>query len=232
MALKDDLSSAVTTILQDQWSTEPGRVVPEPDDLGLGNDATTLDAAVLYADMSGSTDMVDRLIPSQAAEFYKCYMVCAARIIKNAGGSVTAYDGDRIMGIFIGSLKNSTAAKTALQINWARINLINPAIKSQYGRDAYQLNHVIGIDSSSLFACRIGVRNDNDLVWVGRAANYAAKLSAISDDNKTFITAEVFDSMIDSSKYGGDPYRLMWTERRWTQMADKRIYSSSWRWSL
>jgi len=88
MALKDDLSSEISTILRDQWSIEPGRVVPEPEDLGLGNDATTLDAAVQYADISGSTDMVDRLLASQAAEFYKCYMVCAARIIKHAGGSI------------------------------------------------------------------------------------------------------------------------------------------------
>jgi class 3 adenylate cyclase len=48
------------------------------------------------------------------------------------------------------------------------------------GQYVYQLKHVIGIDSSSLFACRIGIRNDNDAVWVGRAANYAAKLSAIT----------------------------------------------------
>jgi class 3 adenylate cyclase len=232
MALKDDLSSEISTILRDQWSIEPGRVVPEPEDLGLGNDATTLDAAVLYADISGSTDMVDRLLASQAAEFYKCYMVCAARIIKNAGGSVTAYDGDRIMGVFIGDRKNSTAAETALHINWARIHVINPAIEKQYGAGAYQLSHVIGVDRSSLFACRIGVRNDNDLVWVGRAANYAAKLSSLPDDNKIFITGEVFDRLNEGALYGGDPVRSMWTERTWTQMGGMRIYSSSWWWSL
>jgi class 3 adenylate cyclase len=136
------------------------------------------------------------------------------------------------MGIFIGDQKNSTAARTALEINWARFYVINPAIRRRYGPGAYQLNHVVGIDSSNLFACRIGVRNDNDLVWVGRAANYAAKLSAISEDNTTFITAEVFDRMLDTSKYGGDPYRLMWKQRQWTQMAHQRIYSSTWTWSL
>jgi|SRR6266481_8097193 len=78
-------------------------------------------------------------------------MVCAARIIKNAGGTITAYDGDRIMGIFIGESKNTTAAKTALQINWAVSNIVNPDLKKQYGESAYQLKHAIGIDTSPIF---------------------------------------------------------------------------------
>jgi len=28
---------------------------------------------------------------------------------------------------------------------------------------------------------RVGVREDNDIVWIGRAANYAAKLCALSE---------------------------------------------------
>ena len=47
------------------------------------------------------------------------------------------------------------------------------------------------------------MRGDNDLVWVGRGANYAAKLTEISDDAATFITGEVFDRLHDSAKYGG-----------------------------
>jgi len=50
---------------------------------------------------------------------------------------------------------------------------------------------VVGIDTSALFVARIGVRNDNDLVWVGRAANYAAKLTEIPEDNTVFVTASL-----------------------------------------
>ena len=38
----------------------------------------------------------------------------------------------------------------------------------------------VGIDTSELFVARTGIRRANDLVWVGRAANHAAKLSARS----------------------------------------------------
>src|SRR5580704_15673894 len=142
------------------------------------------------------------------------------------------YDGDRIMGIFIGDTKNTTAAKTALQINWALKNIVNPALKAQYGDTAYQMAHVIGIDTSPMLAARIGVRNDNDIVWVGRAPNYAAKLTAISGGYPIYITGDVFEKLNDSSKYGGDPRRLMWESRAWTKMNNMSIYRSNWHWSI
>jgi class 3 adenylate cyclase len=232
VALAADLQTEVKAILAKTWTTREGQMVPEPADLKLGNDGVKLDATVLYADMDGSTNLVDTYNATTAAEVYKSYMVCTARIIKHAGGNITAYDGDRIMGIFIGDSKNSAAAKTALQINWALKNIVNPALKVQYGDTAYQMAHVIGIDTSTMLAARIGVRNDNDIVWVGRAANYAAKLTAISGGYPIYITADVFDKLNDSSKYGGDPRRLMWESRTWTKMNNMSIYRSNWHWSI
>jgi class 3 adenylate cyclase len=228
MALKEQLEEEVAKIFREPWSQRAGEVVPEPEDLELRNDAVNLEATVLYADLAGSTKLVDSEPAEKAAEIYKTYMVCAARIIKNAGGSITAYDGDRVMGVFIGDFKNSTAAKTALKINWAVFRIINPAIRKQYGESAYQVKHTIGVDTSQIFACRIGVRNDNDIVWVGRAANYASKLSSLNEADSVFITGSVFDRMHESSKFGGEPTRLMWTERRWTAMGGLRIYGSDW----
>lgn len=234
MGLKEDLEESVNEIVaKEHWTTRKGQVVPEPDDLGLGNDAVEFEATVLYADMADSTGLVDKQKAHLAAEVYKSYMVCAARIIKNAEGTVSAYDGDRIMGVFIGEFKNSSAAKAALQINWALQEVVNPALKQYYGDSAYQMNHAIGIDTSPIFACRIGVRNDNDIVWVGRAANYAAKLTNLKNDkHPVFITGAVFDKLNRKSKYGGDPERLMWEQRKWTQVNDMRVYSSRWTWPL
>jgi class 3 adenylate cyclase len=231
VALKEELQDAVTTIFKSNWTNPDGEVVPEPKDLGLGNDSRNLRVTILYADMHDSTLLVDSQKPHLAAEVYKSYMACAARIVKYNGGVITAYDGDRVMGTFIGSKKNTTAAKTALQINWAVNNIVNPGLRAQYGSDAYQMQHVIGVDTSTILACRIGVRNDNDIVWVGRAANYAAKLAAI-DGYPVYITGTVFDSLDDSSKFGGDPSRLMWEERVWTTMNKMRIFRSNWTWGV
>ena len=82
MALGDDLKAEVRKIFQEQWSKRAGRVVPESDDLGLGNDAVTLEGTVLYADLDESTELVDSREAWFAAEIYKTYLVCAARIIR------------------------------------------------------------------------------------------------------------------------------------------------------
>lgn len=231
MALREELQTAVAKIFREPWTSRDGRVVPAPGDLGLGNDAVNLDATVLYADMADSTNLVDDYSPDFAAEIYKVYLTCAAKIVKSEGGTITAYDGDRIMVVFLGDFKNTTAARTALKINGAVLGIINPALASQYPKVTCRLRHHVGIDTSPLFVSRIGVRNDNDLVWVGRAANYAAKLCTIPEYNTVFITGDVFDKLNQASKFGGAPEQLMWKERQWSQMDNKRVYSSNWKWA-
>lgn len=228
MALADDLKAEVAHIFGDQWAKRDGNKVPESEDLKLGNDAIELDGTVLYADLSGSTALVDAYKPHFPAEVYKAFLHCAAKIIRNEGGVVTAYDGDRIMGVFIGGSKNTSAARCALRINWARVYVINPAIRAQYPNKSYKLSHVTGVDRSKLFVTRTGVRGANDLVWVGRAANHAAKLTELPSDHPSYITAEVFDNMDAKNKTAGDG-RSMWEQVRWTTNG-RTIYRSTWHW--
>ncbi len=232
MTFKDDLESEVKEIFRSKWTESDGRVVPDPKkDLGLGNDARNLDATVLYADINDSTDLVDHNTNKFAAEIYKAYLRCAARIIKDEQGTITAYDGDRIMAVYVGDSRNDLAARSALKINYAVHRIINPLLKSEYPRKDYQLKQVVGIDTSKLFVAKIGVRNDNDLVWVGRAANYAAKLCNLNDYS-TYITSDVFDSMSNDVKYGGKPKSLMWKKLAWKARDNKTIYGSTWWWQI
>jgi class 3 adenylate cyclase len=183
MALLDDVTQEVARIFREQWSTREGNEVPEDQNLALSNDAVLLDATVLYTDLSASTKLVDSFEAHFAAEVYKAFLYCAAKIIRSEGGEITAYDGDRIMAVYVGNMKNTAAARTALKINWARVNIINPAIQKQYPGVTYSLQHVTAVDTSQLFIGRTGIRGANDLVWVGRAANHAAKMATLGPDS-------------------------------------------------
>jgi class 3 adenylate cyclase len=184
---------------------------------------------VLYSDIASSTKLVDGFKPEFAAEIYKSFLHCAAKLIRNEGGVITAYDGDRIMAVFIGTSKNTSAAKAALRINWAQTKVINPAIESQYPKTTFRLQHITAVDTSSLFVARTGVRGANDLVWVGRAANHAAKMAALSPDYPSRITAEIYDNMHASAKTSSDG-RSMWEQATWTDM-NRTIYRSTWHWA-
>lgn len=229
MTFKTDLEREVRETFAEVWEERDGRTVPDPMDLSLGNAAVKLQATVLYADMADSTYLVDKYQRPFAAEIYKAYLRCGARIIKNEQGSITAYDGDRVMAVFLGDSKNTSAVRTALKIKYAVDEIINPLMKKEYPNTKYQLKHVVGIDTSELFVAKIGVKNDNDLVWVGRAANYAAKLCSLNGRHSTYITKAVFDAMDKSTKYGGEDNKtLMWEERNWPARPNTRIYGSNW----
>jgi len=128
-----------------------------------------------------------------AAEVYKTYLACATRIIKSEGGSITSYDGDRVMGVFIGRNQSNTAARTALKINYSVMHILQPALKAQYTTTDFVVRHTVGIDTSEISVARTGVRGDNDLVFVGRAANYAAKLTELNTGYPTYITDSVYN---------------------------------------
>lgn len=231
MGLKEDLEAEVAKIFREQWTTRDGQVIPLPTDLKLGNDAVTLDATVLYADMADSTGLVDRYSRTFAAEIYKSYLTCCARMIKAHGGQITAYDGDRVMAVYIGDSKNTSAAKTALRINFAMEKIIKPKLKAQYTSSDYVPGHSVGIDTSKITVARVGVRNDNDLVWVGRAANYAAKLCSLREgDYTSWITADVHSKMHESAKTStnGKP---MWEVRYWTKQNNLQVFRSNWTWA-
>lgn len=230
MSLGDDLQTEVKKIFRDAWTTRDGRVVPESEDIKLGNDAVKLDGTVLYADLDGSTNLVDSYKSAFAAEIYKSYLHCAAKIIRAEDGIIVSYDGDRIMAVFIGDTKNSDAARTALKITYAVREIINPAITAQYPKSTFSIDQIVGIDTSSLFVARTGIRGSNDLVWVGRAANYAAKLSSRTGPPSQ-ITADVYNRLSKRSKISSNG-KNMWTKTTASEIGNKTIYTSTWQWEV
>lgn len=225
MGLKEDLENEVSTIFRSRWTERDGNVVPADDSIKLSNDGVNIDATVLYADMADSTALVDGQTKTFAAEIYKTYLHCAAKIIASEAGAITAYDGDRIMAVYIGGTKNTAAVRTALKINFAREQIIIPALRKTYTSNSYTPLHVVGVDTSKLFVARTGIRGSNDLVWVGHSANHAAKLTVLSHQYQTYITSEVYDVMLAEVKATNGV--SMWTSLTWN---GKTIYGSTWRW--
>lgn len=231
MGLRDELDDEVKRIFADQWSSRKGLKVPDNEDLGLGNDAVEIEAAVLYADLTDSTGLVESSKPHFAAEVYKSYLRCAARIVSAEGGTITSFDGDRIMAVYIGDSKCTAATRTALKINFAVKKIINPALRVQYPGTTYEVKQVVGIDTSSLWVVRGGIRGSNDLLWIGNAANIAAKLCSLSADHPSWITKAVYDVIGKTAKFGKEGQN-MWEQRKWTGYKDRIIYRSNWWWAV
>jgi class 3 adenylate cyclase len=75
------------------------------------------------------------------------------------------------------------------------------------------------------------VRGGNDIVWVGRAANYAAKLCDLRTDGvRTWITNAVYDSLADEAKFAAGTN--MWKSYQWSQNNNQPIYGSTCTWAV
>lgn len=228
MALVDELSDYIRTAVNSDWSYKSGQSVPETKDIGLGNVGTKIDSTVLYADLDDSTKLVDKYTTEFCGSVYKSFLYLSTKIIRSEGGHIRSFDGDRVMGLFFGDAKNSSAARAGLKINHAVSQILNPTLQRKF-KEPPIIRHTVGIDTSQLVAVRAGIRGTNDLAWIGRAANYAAKLNSLSADFPTRITKEVFDRLSEDAKYGGTSRDLMWTKANWSD-ENRTIYRSKWRW--
>lgn len=215
MGLRSDLEQYAKKTHDDVWKQRDGRAVPSDDSLTLGADSVEIKATVLYADLAESTSMVANEKNWFAAEVYKNYLYCAARIIRSEGGSITAYDGDRIMAVFYSDRQDTLAVRAAMKIQWATSMILQPAIDAKYKNansnysTSFRISQKVGVDTSSLFVAKTGIRGHNDLVWVGRAANNAAKMAALDAGCYTYITRTVYDNLEKSRIFDGDG-KNMW----------------------
>jgi adenylate cyclase len=218
------------TIIATRWGIRDGRVVPEPNGIKFLGDAVKLDGTFLYADLADSTRIaaLDRHL---AAEIFQAFLSTAARVLRNFGGEIRSFDGDRVMAVFMGDDRNLRAARAAFGLNWAFSKVLKPKIEAAYSTKlaGLVLNYGCGMDAGSVWAIRGGVRDNSDLVWVGGAPNLAAKLSELRNGHYgTWITGSLYDALPQERKFHSPDGSAMWEERKWTAYRGLRIYRSSW----
>jgi class 3 adenylate cyclase len=231
MALKEDVEADISAALSFTWDVRDGQVVPTTESVKLAGGGVKLDAVMLYADLADSTKLAmwDRRV---AARVCKAFLAGSTRLIRARGGEVRSFDGDRVMGVFLGGSKNSNAVKCALQIAWMFRKVLKSKFEGAYDKlrtEDYTLAHCTGVDASEVLVVRSGIRDNNDLIWIGRAPNVAAKLSGMRSNCWSYITKNVYDSLSDEAKFSNG--KSMWESRTWLNGPVADIYRSAWTWT-
>ena len=233
MALNNDIDTEIGRIFNATWDSRDGRLVPKTEDVNLSNGAVKLNAVLLYADLYNSTALARTFQRSVAAKIVRAYLSSMTTIINRGGGDVRSFDGDRVMGVFVGDSKNSAAAKCALQMNHVVTKVLSPKAREKFPslvEKGFEVQHCVGVASSEVFIVRGGVRGSNDLVFIGSGPNIAAKLSEIRNSPwHTYMTHQVYKGLNDSSKYADG--KDMWTATKCT-LGDEKwdCYKSAWTW--
>lgn len=228
MGINGDIEADVDKIKDATMSVRKGQVIPTTDSIALHSGAVELEAAYLYADLANSSKMARRLDRRVTAKILKSFLATATRLIRFRGGTVMSFDGDRVMGAFVGGSKCTNATKCAFDIAWAVDKVIRPKFEGKYDsvKNAdFKITHGTGIDVGTVYVVRAGARGSNDLVSIGRAPNLAAKFSDIRAGSYTsYVSASVYKLMNDACKKRLNGDVDIWQSQTWDFVGDRITY--------
>lgn len=193
-ALESKLVDEINLIFN-ETNKEQVRIYNIDNDLEFTN-IINVECASLFADFGGCTNLIDKFDNKFSTWLLKSYLKCVSLIITDSGGIISAFEGDALMGLFVGSSKEIKAVQCAFKIQWAVVNIIQPMIDKLYSEKNYKMAQVVGIDSSDLSAIKTKVWNHYDILWVGRSVNYSANLTQYNNENySTYITSDVYSKL-------------------------------------
>jgi adenylate cyclase len=242
MGLRKDLIDEVKTILDGKFDIENVNSVPDISNskLTFGNNGLQFESTILYVDMRGSTEILEKHNNPVVAKIHMAYFKVIVSIASILGGEVRSFNGDSMLVFFQGTTKQtlSNAVKAALQIKYmiSHEDGINPLL-AKYSA----IDFGIGIDDGKIVCTKIGLpgnANNQDLIWIGRAVN---KSTVISDGRKSpnhiGISKYVYDNLLDEVKFGeqdtiyGKQKVDMWTSSIINYNGSwETIYYTSWLW--
>jgi adenylate cyclase len=189
-----EIDDEISTILASDFAIEVTRTssVPHSDDPAITfpnldfrlQRSKLIETAVVYVDIRRSTNLnLDHRTPT-VAKLYSAFVRAMTRCAAEYGGHVRGIIGDRVMVLFDPSTACTDAVDTATLMNSVCRDELNKYFKQD------DVSCGIGIDYGRMLATKTGVRrhgyerpNYRSLVWLGRPANVASKLTDLA--NKT-----------------------------------------------
>ena len=198
--LKTTLDDEVSIILSNEFAVQVTNTetVPGSDDGAITfpnfdsktQGAKLIDTAVLYIDIRRSTDLNLAHKPRTVAKLYSAFIRAMTHVARHHHGHVRGIIGDRLMVLFDSDGAGANAVECAFSMNTVGQHVLNKHFK------ANDVTFGIGIDCGKMLATKTGIRrhgheqaNYRNLVWLGRPANIASKLTDLA--NKPAESVEI-----------------------------------------
>jgi adenylate cyclase len=139
-------------------------------------------ATILFADIEGFTELVEKLSPERTVAMLNEYFSAVTKPIEKYGGVITQFQGDAILAVFNVPTDDSDhgghAVRAALEIH--------NVVKAQKFADITLRNRV-GINTGEVIAGSVGSENRVNYTIHGDAVNLAARLEALNKEYGTRV---------------------------------------------
>lgn len=247
MVTNEQLINATNSFFDGDYEIIQGRTIPRASDLQFGKTGKLVDLAMLFIDLHKSTKIVDGFRLQTAAKMYQSFLYGITQISLRNNGEVRSFNGDGVLVTFYGDTMRNSAVKAALQMSYFVKKILRPKIHAYFSRNTQlqnlNFNFGIGIDHGKVLVVRGGIRgeNNNDLVWISNATNYAVKLSElaktptplpvlnVATKPNIFITNRVYNALGENLKFIKNPIVFgiktpIWQKVKWNE---ELVYKTS-----
>lgn len=152
----------------------------------------TIETCVLFIDIRKSTSLNLKHYPQTMAKLYSSFIRGMIKAAEYYNGKIRNIIGDRIMVVFNSDYCFTNAVNTAILMNTISQEIINKKFKN----NAFTCG--IGIDYGKMMVAKCGTvkqghenANYKSLVWLGRPANIASKLTDEANKTSTSYSKDV-----------------------------------------
>lgn len=183
-----------------------GEMVPSIQDLPDKNKGMIItNCTILFVDIRSSTKLSDKSQAKSMTKIYRAFARGMSMCIFSCGGQVRQIAGDRVMGVFVDDVEESSVHK-AMNASRAILTVVehifNPLCKKNVNNKTIGCG--VGIDTGRVLTASIGIKHDGedtrDLVWAGKTANVASKHTDLAEAKEIFVTKRFYDKLSQAYK--------------------------------
>ena len=157
-----------------------------------------VEAAVLYIDLVGSTQLAESLPPQEVAEVLNDFFRIVVGAVDERQGLINKFAGDAALAVFGAPLRMDSPASAALATARALATKLRQ-LPVDFG---------IGVSAGRVFAGNIGAENRYEYTVIGDAVNEAARLADLAKTAESRILCSAA-----AIEHADDAERARWSER-------------------
>ncbi len=164
---------------------------------GASLSGDVVEAAVLFIDLVGSTQLAESRPPQEVAEVLNDFFRIVVHAVDERGGLINKFAGDAALAVFGAPLPTGEPASAAL----ATARTLGTQLRT------LPVDFGIGVSAGRVFAGNIGAENRYEYTVIGDAVNEAARLADLAKaaDRRILCSAAAIDR-------AGEVERAHWAE--------------------
>lgn len=160
---------------------------------GASLSGDVVDAAILFIDLVGSTQLAESRPPQEVAEVLNDFFRIVVDAVDDHQGLINKFAGDAALAVFGAPLRSAEPAAAALATARALGTQLRRLPVVDFG---------IGVSAGRVFAGNVGAENRYEYTVIGDAVNEAARLAdlAKTSDRRILCSAAAIDGADDAER--------------------------------